>query len=202
MTQGDSMVVRIFSVLLLLAVSNVSIADSLGAQLGSDTARFRYNVAGLGQSFGNLEGEVGFLYSDKDDRKTNYLIDAGVLVRGESVEAPIIVSIGGRIYSGKVSNNTSTDYSLLAVGLGGDALLLPDAWGGFGVSAFFITAPSVVSFGDIDGLTEYGVAVNFEVSPQAIVKLGYQRIRADMDVPGVDKIDIAKGGFFAVEMKF
>ncbi|MCW9025312.1 MAG: hypothetical protein OQK73_11635 [Gammaproteobacteria bacterium] len=177
-------------------------ADALEAQLGSDSARFRYNVADFGQSFGNLEGEVGFLYTDKDTRNNDYLVDAGVLVRGESVEAPIIISIGARAYMGSVSRNTMTDYDVMVVGLGGDALLLPDSWGGFGIGAFFMTAPSVVSFRDADGFTEYGATINFEVSPQAVVKLGYQRIRVDIETNGVGKLDLAKGGFFGIQIKF
>ena len=191
------MYLRAFSFFLMLSASGAVLADSLMAQLSSDSARFRYQIAGLGQSFGNLETEVGFLYTDKDTGDNNYLADIGVLVRGESVEAPIIVSIGGRVYVGKVA-----DYNVYAVGLGGDATLLPESWGGFGIGAFFIIAPGVVSFGDSDGITEYGVTMNFDVSPQATVVLGYQKVEVDIETNNVGDVEIDKGAFFGVNIKF
>ncbi|MDH5571090.1 MAG: hypothetical protein OEY89_04945 [Gammaproteobacteria bacterium] len=191
------MYLRAFSFLLMLLASGAVLADSLMAQLSSDSARFRYQVAGLGQSFGNLETEVGFLYTDKTAGSNDYIADVGVLVRGESVEAPIVVSIGGRLYAGKVA-----DYNVYAVGLGGDAMLLPESWGGFGIGAFFIMAPGVVSFGDSDGLREYGVTLNFDVSPQASVILGYQNIEVNIETNNVGDVEVDKGAFFGVHIKF
>ncbi len=188
---------RLFSILVTVIISSSAIADSMTAQLSNDSARFRYNMSGLGQSFGNLESSFGFLYTDNSDAQNSYLLDVGSFVRGESVEAPIIVSIGGRFYAGKAQ-----DYTVYAVGLGGDVLLLPDAWGGFGVGAFFLIAPGVVSFADSDGLLDYGVNLIFEVSPQASVLLGYQKVEVDINAAGVDKINIDNGGFFGLQIKF
>jgi len=195
--RSGNMCFKVLSFLLAVTLSSSALADSMSAQLSNDSARFRYNMSGLGQSFGNLESSVGFLYTKNSDTKNSYLLDVGSFVRGESVEAPIIVSIGGRIYAGKAQ-----DYTVYAVGLGGDAALLPDAWGGFGIGAFFMIAPGVVSFGDSDGLVEYGVSAIFEVSPQATVLLGYQKVEVDIDVAGVGKINMDNGAFFGVHIKF
>ncbi len=201
MPSGITSSKRFFGLLLAmfggLAAAPVAQADSMMAQLSSDSARFRYTTTGLGQSFGNLETSFGFLYTDNSGEKNSYLADVGSFVRGESVEAPIIVSIGGRLYAGKAK-----DYTVYAVGLGGDALLLPDSWGGFGLGAFFIIAPGVVSFGDSDGLMEYGATMHFEVSPQASVLLGYQKIETDIKNAPVDKVTIDDGVFFAVHVTF
>ncbi len=188
---------RLFSFLLVAMLSAPAFADSIMAQLSSQSARFRYNTNSLGQSFGNLESSVGFLYTDSSDVKNSYLLDVGAFVRGESVEAPIIVSIGGRLYAGKAQ-----DYTVYALGLGGDVLLMPDSWGGFGLGAFFTIAPSVVSFGDADGLLDYGASLNFEVSPQATVLLGYQKVEVDINTNNVGTIDVDNRAFFAVHIKF
>lgn len=195
--RSGNMFIKVFSLFLAATISSSVLADSMTAQLSNDSARFRYNMSGLGQSFGNLESSVGFLYTQNSGTKNSYLLDVGSFVRGESIEAPIIVSIGGRIYAGKAQ-----DYTVYAVGLGGDATLLPESWGGFGVSAFFIIAPGVVSFGDADGLVEYGASAIFEVSPQATVLLGYQKVEVDINATGVDKINIDNGAFFGVHIKF
>ncbi len=195
--RSGNMHLRLFSFLLAAMLSGSAFADSMMAQLSSDSARFRYNTSSLGQSFGNLESSMGFLYTDNSTTKNSYLLDVGAFVRGESVEAPIIVSIGGRVYAGKAQ-----DYTVYAVALGGDALLMPDSWGGFGLGAYFMIAPSVVSFGDSDGLIEYGATLNFEVSPQATVLLGYQKVEVDISTNNAGTIDIDTGGFFAVHIKF
>ncbi len=194
---SGNMRLRLFSFLLTATVSVSALADSMTAQLSNDNARFRYNMSGLGQSFGNLETSAGFLYTDNSTGKNSYLLDVGAFVRGESVEAPIIVSIGGRIYAGKAK-----DYTVYAVGLGGDVTLAPESWSGFGVGAFFTIAPSVVAFGDSDGLVEYGATLNFEISPQASVQLGYQKIDVEISTNNVGTINIDNGGFFAVHIKF
>ncbi len=81
-------------------------------------------------------------------------------------------------------------------------MLVPDSWGGFGLGAFFMIAPSVVAFGDSNGLIEYGATLNFEVSPQATVQLGYQKIDVDISTNNAGTINIDNGGFFAVKIKF
>ncbi len=195
--RSENMHLRLFSFLLAALVSASAFADSMTAQLSNDNARFRYSMSGMGQSFGNLETSAGFLYTDNSTGKNSYLLDVGTFVRGESVEAPIIVSIGGRLYAGRAKT-----YTVYAVGLGGDVMLVPDSWGGFGLGAFFMIAPSVVAFGDSSGLIEYGATLNFEVSPQATVQLGYQKIDVDISANNVGTINIDNGGFFAVKIKF
>ncbi|HEB56948.1 MAG TPA: hypothetical protein ENI98_11745 [Gammaproteobacteria bacterium] len=194
---SEHMRLRLFSFLLAATVSASALADSMTAQLSNDSARFRYSMSGIGQSFGNLETSAGFLYTDNSTGKNSYLLDVGTFVRGESVEAPIIVSIGGRVYAGKAK-----DYTVYAVGLGGDVMLVPESWSGFGIGAFFIIAPSVVAFGDSDGLVEYGASLNFEISPQASVRLGYQKVDVDIGTNNAGTITIDSGGFFAVHIKF
>lgn len=188
---------RSFLLLLLAMLGAPAMADSFTAQLSSDSARFRYTMMGMGQSFGNLESSVGFLYTDTKNARNSYLADVGAFVRGESVEAPIIVSIGGRFYAGKAQ-----DYTVYAIGLGGDVLLLPESWGGFGIGGFFLIAPGVVSFGDSDGLLDYGANLIFEVSPQATVLLGYQNVETDINATNVGTIKIDDSVFFGVHIKF
>lgn len=195
--RSGNIYLRLFSFLLAALLSVPVFADSMKAELSNNLARFRYSMSGTGQSFGNLESSVGFLYTNNTTGKNSYLMDVGAFVRGESVEAPIIVSIGGRVYAGKIKN-----YTVYAVGLGGDATLAPDSWGGFGLGAYIMLAPSVVAFGDSNGLVEYGATLNFDVSPQATVQLGYQKIDVDISKNNTGTINIDNGGFFSVRIKF
>ena len=175
--------------------SNAASAAEINVQLGSDTARFMYLTEAFGQDFGRLELEAGFLYHENNDT----LFNVGLLVRGESVSVPLIVSIGGRVYYSNISTNTGT-YNVAAIAIGGDLLLTPESWGGFGIGGFFYTAPGVVSFADAEGLTEYGVYANFQITPQARMAIGYKEITAEIDSQPDYEFD--KAAYFGLNISF
>jgi len=110
---------RIILLLTALLMSSTASAEEFNIQLSNDTARFMYLTEAFGQDFGRLELEVGFLYSQND----NSLINAGLLVRGESVSVPLIVSLGARLYYADLG-----PYSVGALAIGGDLLLSPESW--------------------------------------------------------------------------
>lgn len=182
---------RIILLVTALLMSNVATAEEINIQLASDTARFMYMTEAFGQDFGRLELEVGFLYNENGDS----LFNAGLLVRGESVTAPLIVAIGARAYVAEVGT-----YNISVIAIGGDLLFGPESWGGFGMGAFLYTAPGVVSFSDADGLTEFGAYLNFQVTPQARMALGYKEIRAS--IINVGDVEIDKSAYFGINISF
>ncbi len=182
---------RIILLVTALFMSGAASSEEINIQLSNDTARFMYLTEAFGQNFGRLELEAGFLYNENDDT----LVNLGLLVRGESVSVPLIVSIGARAYYARLAA-----YNVGAIAIGGDLLLAPESWGGLGIGAFYYTAPSVTSFADADGLSEYGVYVNFQITPQARVALGYQRI--DADILNAPTILIDKGSYFGLNISF
>jgi len=182
---------RIIVLAAALLMSNFASAEEVNIQLSNDTARFMYLTEAFGQDFGRLELEAGFLYNQNGDT----LLNAGLLVRGESVSVPLIVSIGARAYYASLAQ-----YTVSAIALGGDLLLSPESWGGLGLGAFFYTAPGVVSFGDADGLTEYGIYVNFQITPQARIVGGFLQI--DSSIKNVSTLVIDKGAYFGLNLSF
>ncbi len=182
---------RILVLATALLLSAPSAAEEINIQLSNDTARFMYLTEAFGQDFGRLELEAGFLYNQNGDT----LVNAGLLVRGESVSVPLIVSVGARAYYASLAQ-----YKVSAIAIGGDLLLSPESWGGLGLGAFFYTAPGVVSFGDAEGLTEYGVYVNFQITPQARMIGGYKQI--DTSIKNGGTIIIDKGAYFGLNLSF
>lgn len=183
---------RIILLTTALLMSSFTKAEEINIQLSSETARFMYLTEAFGQNFGRLELETGFLYNENGDS----LINVGLLVRGESVSVPLIVSMGARLYYADLGANATVG----AVAIGGDLLLAPESWGGLGIGGFYFTAPSVVSFLDAEDLTEYGVYLNFQISPQASISGGYKRIEAAI-TNAVD-VDIDEGAYFALTLNF
>lgn len=182
---------RIILLISALFMSSVASAEEVNIQLGNETARFMYLTEAFGQDFGRLELEVGFLYNQNGDS----LVNAGLLVRGESISVPVIVSIGARAYVAEVAT-----YDVGALAIGGDLLLLPEGWGGFGAGIYYYTAPGVVAFNDADGLSEYGAYVNFQITPQARIALGYQEIKVSIINAADQTLD--KGAYFRLNLSF
>ena len=185
---------RIIVLVTALFMSNVASAAEFNVQLGSDTARFMYLTEAFGQDFGRLELEAGFLYNENGDK----LFNAGLLVRGESVSVPVIVSIGARAYAAEVTGVAT--YKVAALAIGGDLLLSPESWGGFGAGLFLYKAPGVVAFSDTEDLTEYGAYINFQITPQARMGLGYKEITAS--IKNVGDYEIDKGAYFGLTISF
>jgi len=176
---------------LLMGSITTAQSEEINIQLGDDTARFMYLTEAFGQNFGRLELEMGFLYNENSDS----LINVGLLVRGESVSVPLVVSMGIRAYFADLD-----PYTVGALAIGGDLLLAPESWGGLGLGAFYFTAPSVVSFSDAEDLTEYGVYLSFQLSPQASIVGGFKHIEASIE--NVGDIDIEDGAYFGLTLSF
>ena len=182
---------RITLLVITLLMSSTASAQAINIQTSNNAARFMYLTEAFGQDFGRLELELGMLYN----RNSDTLLNAGILVRGEGVSIPLIVSIGVRAYYAKLD-----EYDVGAIAIGGDLLLAPESWRGFGIGAYFFTSPRVISFGDADDLTEYGAYVNFQLTTQASIALGYQLIEAT--VTNVGAIPIVDGGYFGLNIEF
>lgn len=188
---------RIAYLLLLFLFSSVSYSQDLEFQLSDDMARIMYTSSAIGENYGRLELEGGFLYADDDKRpSSDYLLHFGTQVRGESVDAPIIVAVGARLYYGEAAQ-----YDIGGLGLGGDILLMPESWKGLGIGAFLYVVPSVVAFQDSDGMNEYGVTLNYQITSQALITVGYQNIETDIkNVSSTYTID--DGAYLGIGLSF
>jgi len=188
------MVVRLVSFFILFTLASTTQAELLRIGLGSDMIRINYDSANLGKSLGQVELEAGFLYSEQNPT-SDTMGHLGALVRGESVEAPVIVAVGIRAYFGSADG-----YSVGGLAIGGDVALAPESWNGFGLSGIFYLAPSVVSYGDAKGIQDYGVAATFKITSQATVNLGYQVMNVDLKDLPTRKVD--DGVYIGVDLTF
>ena len=58
-----------------------------------------------------------------------------------------------------------------------------------GITAYGWYAPKIISFGDFDQNTEFGVMLDYEVIRDAALFVGYREIRFELDDAGEDKVD-------------
>jgi len=189
------MVFRFVSIFILSVTSMAVYADNLKVMLSGDMARVMYVSESLGQSLGRVELEGGYLYSEQHDDTSDYLTHLGIQVRGESLDAPLVVTVGARLYFGNARDN-----SIGGLGLGGELLMAPDGWNGFGIGGYLHFVPGVVAFSNAEGLLEYGITANFQVSSQATVNLGWQKIKVDLENQADRTID--DGIYLGVNLAF
>ena len=77
---------------------------------------------------------------------------------------------------------------------------MPESWKGLGIGAFLYVVPSIVAFQDSDGLNEYGITLNWQVTSQALITLGYQDIETDIKNVGTYTID--DGAYLGIGLSF
>lgn len=188
---------KLFFIVVLALLNSAAFAQGLRIQLANESARFMFFTEAFGQDFGRLELEAGYMYTEENVTNIqNEVANVGILVRGESLSAPLEVSIGFRGYIASVADI----YDVGAITIGGDLRLKPDSWQGFGFGVNFHKAPSVVSYMDAEGFMEYGASLSFDITPQASMALGYQYM--ETTITGIGDVEIDKGIYFAVDLLF
>ena len=181
----------------MLFISSWANADLFDIQLSDDSARFSYAAEIFGGQFGPTDLDMG-VYFDQD--KDN-LLHLGLLVRNDTLDNPLIIGIGTRFYYadvGKHPGQTPTEGAVITIG--GEVLYIPDAFNGFGLGLYGFIAPSVTTFIDADGFSEFGAIISYSVSEQARFYIGYRSI--ELNVENAEDIDIDSGFIYGFNLRF
>lgn len=189
---------RLVQIFLFCMVSTTASAEGVVAMLSGDSARFFYSTQMWGQQAGPVELETGIMFNEDD----NYLVNLGMMLRNDNLDSPIILSLGGRSYFASANRTeTGQDYKVVALALGLEVLFVPDHMGGLGMGFHYFYAPDILSGADAETVIEYGVKLDYQLTPQANIFVGYQKINADLTDNEGD-IDIEKGFMFGFGMRF
>ncbi len=157
--------------LLMVFSSTTAQAAGIAVQLGGESARFFYSTEVWGQQSGPLDMEVGAMYKNNGD----YMLSAGLLIRNDNLDSPVIISVGTRAYYTDATGPSEL-YQAMGLAIGGELLYIPDSWNGLGLGVHYFTAPNIVSFLDAESLTEFGGRLDYQLTPQASLFLGYDNI--------------------------
>lgn len=176
---------------LVLSIS-VHAQQGVRAILGEDSARFIYVTEAWGQEIGSLDVEAGVLVNGSD----NTLLHLGALVQHQNIDRSINLSVGARVYYTNIENKDAT-----LIALGGDLLLSPENWSGMGIGVSYYTAPSVTTFSDAEGFTEYSVSVHYQITPQANLYFGYQKVTIELR-GNIGERDLEEGSFLGIKLDF
>ena len=157
----------------LFSFSNVS-ANGLDLRLSSDAAELTLLTDSSTFGYGGADVGVGIVFDDND----NVIFNSSIVVSGSSVGniKALHFGVGVKAYAGTldVVNDTGGALAIGAVGRYVFPGVTPLA---ILVEAF--VAPSVSSLGDFDGITEFRVGLEAEVTPSARAYVGYRNFDVD-----------------------
>lgn len=182
---------------LLLVGPTVVYADGFNVELSNSSARFIYATEMYGSQYGPMDMEFGAYFDENKDK----MLTVGLLVRNDTLDSPLVISIGTRFYYASAGNAPGeTQSNIAALTIGGELLYFPKNLKGIGFGAFAFAAPSVVAFMDAEGFREYGARLEYEITKQASIYGGFAEAKADLK-NGMTAT-IKQGFFVGLGMRF
>jgi len=165
------MFLRQIFALSLIGFSSATLADSIDINLRDSSAQFQYAASMGRDTLGRSEMHLGYLYTNASSN----FAEVGLIVKDEvGSNAPgVTVGVGVKGVIAKLPNNKSAT----ALALGGLIRVAPFSDTRFGIGGSIFLSPNIVTFGDADRISETGLKLDYEVIPQAVVYLGYRRIK-------------------------
>lgn len=188
---------RLLFLLGLFWSATSAFADAINVELSGKSARFVYASELYGSQYGPMDMEFsGFFNEDNDSMFT-----AGFLVRNDTLDSPLVISIGTRIYYADAGNAPgATNVKVAALTIGGEIIYIPANLKGFGFGAHVFIAPEIVTFMDADGFMEYGARIEYEITKQSSIYLGYAKTRIDLQTGG--SVSLQGDVFVGIGMRF
>ena len=171
---------KVLLIAILFVPVNTVIAGAIDFRLGDNMAELNY----LSQvsSFGYGGADIGFgalINEDDDIMGTGYILVSGSNtgdVRG------LHFGVGAKGYIGTLDGpNGQLDADGGAVAIGARLRYVFSSSMPFAVLGEVYYAPDVTSISDYDGLTEYRLAAELEVTPSARAYIGYRNLEVEFD---------------------
>lgn len=183
--------------LLMLASSTAAWADSLNINLNNDTAQFQYSAATGLSGQGNANLHAGFLYNSA----STVLVNAGLLVEGSQDGAPGL-SIGAGVEGliAVIKDHAPIKSNATALALDGLVRFSPPGASQLGIVGEVNYAPRIITFGDADRYMMAGVRMEYALTPQTLVYVGFRRIA--FGIKNGQDVTVDNGGNVGIKISF
>jgi len=184
---------------LLIPFNNAS-AGAIDFRVGQDMAEITFLTQTASFGYGGADIGFGALVNEHND----VIANGSILVSGSSagdVKA-LHFGVGAKAYAGMIEGPGSTSLNVDggAVAIGGRIRYVFPGTAPFAVLAEAFYAPEVTSIADFDGLLEYRVALELEVTPSARAYVGYRRLEVTFN-RDID-YDVDKEAHIGVRFEF
>ena len=171
----------------LLSTTNVT-AAGLDLKLSSETAEVTFLTQSATFGYGGADIGIGLFINEQDD----FLANGSIVVSGSGTGdvRALHFGVGGKIYAGRLDFGPNVpNPSGGAIAIGGNLRYVFPSSTPFAILVEGFWAPSVTSFSDFDGLVEYRVALELEVTPSARAYIGYRKLEVELDTGLKDVLD-------------
>lgn len=151
-------------------------AGAIDFRVGQDMAEVSFLTQSASFGYGGADIGFGALINEHND----FIANGSILVSGNSagdVKA-LHFGVGAKVYVGtlKGPGNANLDESGGAVAIGGRIRYVFPGNAPLAILGEAFYAPEVTSISDFDGLVEYRIALELEVTPSARAYIGYRNI--------------------------
>ncbi len=182
---------------MLLLSATAASAGAIDFRLGSDAAELSYLTQNASFGYGGADIGFGLLVNDNND----FIANGSILVSGTSagdVKA-LHFGVGVKAYAGTLDNPVDNKDGG-AVAIGARIRYVFPGSVPLAILAEGFYAPDITSISEFDGVKEYRVALEFEVTPSARAYVGYRRLQLNLD-NDVD-YDVDKDPHIGVRFEF
>lgn len=171
------MIKKVLLVVLALFPFSNAVANGIDLRLSSDAAEFTLLTESSSFGYGGADVGIGVFFDDND----NVIVNGSIIVSGTGLgNLPgLNFGVGVKAYVGTLDLIDETG-GALAIGATGRYVFPGPTPMAVLVEAF--VAPSVSSLADFEGVTEFRVGLEIEVTPSARAYIGYRDFEVDTDL--------------------
>ena len=166
----------------LLPTTNV-LSAGLDLKLSSETAEVTFLTQNATFGYGGADIGIGLFINENDD----FLVNGAIVVSGSGTGdvRALHFGVGGKAYAGRLdlqtTNPNDSEPSGGAIAIGGNLRYVFPSSTPIAILVEGFWAPSVTSFSDFDGLVEYRIALELEVTPSGRAYVGYRKLEVELD---------------------
>lgn len=184
---------------IVLPMNNVS-AGALDFRVAQDMAEITFLTQTASFGYGGADMGFGILFNQDND----YIANGTILVSGNSagdVKA-LHFGVGAKMYGGEIKGRENDNYNIRggAVAIGAQIRYVFPGSTPFAVLGEAFYAPEVTSISGFDGLYEYRLALELEVTPSARAYVGYRALEVRFNQSG--RIDYEVDGSAHIGIRF
>jgi predicted porin len=188
---------RVITVFLLIT-SPLAFADALDISLNNNAAAFQYSASAGGVIQGNSDLHIGLLYNDS----MNTLVDAGLLVKGDEGDTQgVTLAVGAKVLVGMIKNYSVNTENVSAIVIGGELGYAFPAAKQLSGAVYYFAGPKITTFGDANRANQWGVHLDYEVSPGTKVYVEYREINFGIATTG-QTATLDSGTYVGVKLSF
>ncbi len=167
------MLKRYLAAFSLLTATTSALADALDINLSNNTAQFQFGTGTPTGTQGKTDLHAGILYNNVN----SLLINAGILVVNNQDGAPgLSIGAGVEALAAAIKDNPPTRSNASAVALDLLARYSPPTASQLAFAGELHYAPRIITFGDADRYSQVIARVEYELSTQTLVYVGYRKI--------------------------